>query len=218
MPRSTKKTATIDANMVSIAEFCASQGINEQIFRLELMTYLDNADSAKVCDFDVARIVASNITTTSKALPETIETPENLTPQGLQPSTEPAQNQPLKPQNSDIVASTSKAPVVQGQPPNKPLPTALTELIAASQETIELADLVSVYRNEQILQNAQSRDTELVLRLREQRIENRNQVFDQLRELNAKQPQAPELPELPASLSDEIKALSDELGKSLRLG
>ena len=32
--RKTTKTAVIDPNSVSIADFCQSQGINEQIFRL----------------------------------------------------------------------------------------------------------------------------------------------------------------------------------------
>jgi hypothetical protein len=53
------------------------------------------------------------------------------------------------------------------------------------------------------------------MQLREQRLESRAMVFDQLRDLNSRQPIPQELPELPASLSDEIKALSDELGKSL---
>ena len=79
--RKTTKTAVIDPNSVSIADFCQSQGINEQIFRLELMQHLDNADSAKVVAFDVAQQVASTIQATSKALPETTTTPENLTPQ-----------------------------------------------------------------------------------------------------------------------------------------
>jgi hypothetical protein len=95
------------------------------------------------------------------------------------------------------------------------IPTALTEFIAKSQEDIELFDLVQLYRNEQIVQNAQTRDSELVAALREQRLESRAMVFDQLRELNSRQPIAPELPELPASLSEEIKSLADELGKKL---
>ena len=74
---------------------------------------------------------------------------------------------------------------------------------------------MQVYRNEQILTNSESRDSELVLKLREQRLESRALVFDQLRDLNSKQPIAQELPELPASLSDEIAALSNELGKKL---
>jgi hypothetical protein len=91
----------------------------------------------------------------------------------------------------------------------------LTEFISKAQDDIELFDLVQVYRNEQILTNSESRDSELVLKLREQRLESRALVFDQLRELNSRQPVPQELPELPASLSDEIKALSDELGKQL---
>jgi hypothetical protein len=95
------------------------------------------------------------------------------------------------------------------------IPTALEELIQDAQENIELADLVHSYRNQQIIQNAQTRDSELVVQLRERRLETRNQVFDQLRNLNSRQPIPQELPELPASLSEEIQALSDELGKSL---
>lgn len=225
MPRTTKKTAVIDPNMVSIAEFCQSQGINEQIFRLELMPHLDNADSAKVVEFDLARTVAEQITASKAALPaqtsnttETTAKAETITPSTLQPAPEIAPEQPQKPQNSLQVTSGTNSPITPGQAQNKPLPTALTELIAASQENIELADLVAVYRNEQILSNAQSRDAELVVKLREQRIENRQQVFNELRELNSRQPIAPELPELPASLSDEIAALSNELGKSLSIG
>lgn len=218
MARKTTKTATIDANSVNISEFCHSQGINEQIFRLELMQYQDTADSSKICDFDVARQVANSLAATSKQLPETQETAENLTPPELQPAPEPAPEQPQKPQNSGIVASAPSAPVPQGQPPKTNLPTALDELIASAEDDINLADLVLVYRNQQIAANAQTRDNELVGQLRERRIERRNQVFDHIRDLNQKQPIAPDLPELPAALSDEIDALSRELGKSLRLG
>jgi hypothetical protein len=209
----TKKTAVIDPNSVAIADFCQSQGINEQIFRLELMQHLDNADSAKVVAFDVATQVASTIQATSKALPETTATTENPTPQELQPSQETAQVTGDQPQNSLQVASGSKA--ISTSATGSQVPTALEELIQESEEVIELADLVHSYRNQQIIQNAQSRDSELVLQLRERRLETRNQVFDSLRGLNARQPIAQELPELPSSLSDEIAALSDELGKQL---
>ena len=149
---------------------------------------------------------------------DTLSAERLIVPVGaLQTSTETAPEQPQNLPNSNIVASGSNTPSVPGQAQNKPLPTALTELIAASQETIELADLVSIYRNEQILSNAQSRDAELVVKLREKRIENRNQVFSELRELNSRQPQSPELPELPQSLTAEIDALSKELGKQLNL-
>ena len=214
--RKTTKTAVIDPNSVAIADFCQSQGINEQIFRLELMQHLDNADSAKVVAFDVAQQVASTIQATSKALPQQVEPLENLTPQALQPSQETATEQPQKPQNSSIATSTPKAISSPGQTATGGnIPSALAEYISKSQDDIELFDLVQVYRNQQIIQNAQSRDSELVLKLREQRLENRALVFDQLRDLNSRQPIAPELPELPASLSDEIAALSDELGKKL---
>jgi hypothetical protein len=199
--------------MVAIADFCQSQGINEQIFRLELMQHLDNADSAKVAAFDVAQQVASTIQATSKALPQTIETTENLTQSELQLSQETATEQPQKPQNSSIATSSPKA--ISTTATGATVPTALTEFIAKAQDDIELFDLVNVYRNEQILTNSESRDSELVLKLREQRLESRAMVFDQLRNLNARQPIPQELPELPASLSDEIKALSDELGKQL---
>ena len=211
--RKTTKTAVIDPNSVSIADFCQSQGINEQIFRLELMQHLDNADSAKVVAFDVAQQVASTIQATSKALPETTTTPENLTPQELQPSQETATEQPQKPQNTSMVASSPKA--ISTSATGSQVTTALTEFIAKAQDDIELFDLVQVYRNEQILTNSESRDSELVLKLREQRLESRALVFDQLRSLTSRQPTPQELPELPASLSDEIKALSDELGKQL---
>ena len=216
MARTTKKTAIIDPNSVAITDFCQSQGINEQIFRLELMQHCDDADSTKTVAFDVATQVASTIQATSKALPQTIETPENPTPQELQPSQETAAEQPQKPQNTFMVASSPKAISAPATGPQ--VPTALTEFIAKAQDDIELFDLVQVYRNEQILTNSESRDSELVLKLREQRLESRALVFDQLRGLNSRQPVPQELPELPSSLKDEIAALSDELGKKLVIG
>jgi hypothetical protein len=213
MARKTTKTTAIDLNMVAIADFCQNQGINEQIFRLELMQFMDNADSTKICDFDVANQILSNIQATSKALPEAIETTENLTPTGLEPSQETAAEQPQKPQNSSIVGNAPKS--ISASATGQSIPTALSEFIAKSQEDIELFDLVQVYRNEQIIQNTQTRDSELAAALREQRLESRAMVFDQLRELNSRQPIPQELPELPSALSDEIKSLADELGKKL---
>jgi hypothetical protein len=213
MARKTTKTAAIDLNMVSIADFCQNQGINEQIFRLELMQFMDNADSSKICDFDVANQILSNIQAASKALPEAAPNPQNLTPTDLQPSQETAADEPQKPQNSSIATSSPKS--ISASATGQNIPTALTEFIAKSQEDIELFDLVQVYRNEQIVQNAQARDSELVVQLREQRLESRALVFDQLRDLNSRQPIPQELPELPSALSDEIKSLADELGKKL---
>jgi hypothetical protein len=221
--RKTTKTAVVDPNMVTIADFCQSQGINEQIFRLELMQHCDDADSTKTVAFDVANQVASTIQATSKALPQTTETTENLTQSELQLSQETAQNiGDSTRQNIPVSSKIATTHTTQGietaaksANTKGTIPTALQELIQESEEVIELSDLVHSYRNQQIIQNAQTRDSELVVQLRERRIETRNQVFDSLRNLNSRQPIPQELPELPASLSDEIKALSDELGKSL---
>ena len=211
-----KKTAVIDPNSVEIAAFCQSQGINEQIFRLELMQHLDNADSTKTCAFDVASHVASTIQNPQAALPQNldqVENPETIAPQSIEPATETASEQPQKQQNSSLVGNTPKA--ISTPPAGSQIPTALTEFVAKAQDDIELFDLVQTFRNQQIIENAQTRDSELVVKLREQRLENRALVFDQLRDLNARQPLAPDLPELPSSLKDEIKSLSDELGKKL---
>ena len=214
--RKTTKTAVIDPDLIDIADFCTAQGINEQIFRLELMQFVDNADSAKVVAFDLATSVASTITAPQAALPQIVDqvkTPENLTPQELQPSQETAAEVPQKQQNSSIATSSPKA--ISNPATGGTVPTALTEFINKSQDEIELFDLIQVYRNEQILSNADARDSELVVKLRERRIETRNQVFDSLRDLNGKQPIPQELPELPPNLKDENKSLSDELGKKL---
>ena len=221
MATRTKKTATIDPNSVAIGDFCQSQGINEQIFRLELMQHCEDADSTKTCDFGVAQSVAAGIQSTNKALPQTIETPESLTTEAIQPATEPEhKNTEENSQENSKIAVTQaaqgleashKIPSTKGQA----IPTALSEFISKSQEDIELFDLVQIYRNEQILANSLTRDSELISQLREQRLENRALVFDQLRDLNARQPLPSDLPELPSSLSSEIKSLSDELGKKL---
>jgi hypothetical protein len=214
MPRTAKKpTATIDPNLVNISDFCLSEGINEQIFRLELMQFVDNADSLKYITPDVASSVAISLTTTQPALLPTQEIPETIAPQSFEPSQETATEVPQKPQNNAIVGNTPNS--LNKPPAGANVPTLLDELLEESEEVIELADLVHSYRNAQIIQNAQTRDLELVATLRERRIDNRNKIFDQLRDLNARQPVTPDLPELPSSLKDEIKALSNELGKQL---
>ncbi|MDM3858059.1 MAG: hypothetical protein PT120_24995 [Aphanizomenon gracile PMC649.10] len=206
---------------LAIADICTQNGLSEQTFRLALMDFQpDDFDSVKAIPVTVAEQVLATITATSKALPATEQpqleptaTTENLTTEALQPSLETATEQPQKPQNSPMVASTPKA--ISTTTTGANIPTALQELIQESEEVIELADLVHSYRNQQIIQNAQSRDSELVVQLRDRRIETRQQVFDSLRDLNSRQPAPPELPELPAALSSEIAALSSELGKRL---
>lgn len=208
MPRPKK---TIDLNSVNIADFCHSQGINQQIFRLKLMAYSDNADSIKDCGFDIAQEVASLLAATKSALPQSQEMPETLTPQGLQPSPQPAPEQPQKTQNAPMVASANSTISKPASAPED----AIQELLIESEEYIELVDLVHTFRNEQILQNKEVRDRDLILSLREKRLNVRNQVFNGLRELNYNQPPSPDLPDLPSSLKDEIKAISNELGKRL---
>jgi hypothetical protein len=199
---------------IAISDVCTQNGLSEQTFRLALMEFQpDDFDSVRAIPVTVAEGVLATIQATSKALPETTQNPENITPQKLQPSQETATQEPQKPLNSPMVASTPKA--ISSPATAATVPTALTEFIAKAQDDIELFDLVQVYRNEQILTNSESRDSELVLKLREQRLESRALVFDQLRDLNSRQPVPQELPELPSSLSEEIKALSDELGKQL---
>jgi hypothetical protein len=199
---------------IAISDVCTQNGLSEQTFRLALMEFQpDDFDSVRAIPVTVAEGVLATIQATSKALPQTIETSETVSPQELQPSQETATEQPQKPQNSSIATSSPKA--ISSPATGATVPTALTEFIAKAQDDIELFDLVHVYRNEQILTNSESRDSELVLKLREQRLESRALVFDQLRNLNSRQPIPQELPELPASLSEEIQALSDELGKSL---
>jgi hypothetical protein len=199
---------------IAISDVCTQNGLSEQTFRLALMEFQpDDFDSVRAIPVTVAEGVLATIQATSKALPQTIETSETVSPQELQPSQETATEQPQKPQNSSIATSSPKA--ISSPATGATVPTALTEFIAKAQDDIELFDLVHSYRNQQILTNSESRDSELVVKLREQRLSSRALVFDQLRNLNSRQPIAQELPELPASLSDEIAALSDELGKKL---
>lgn len=214
--------------LTAISEVCKAENVTEQAFRLALAELRpDDFDSIKVIPTTQSEQVLATLTASKPALPAptvptdtTAQLPENQATQALQTAPETAPNMGDQPQNSDIVASVPGSQINQaGQPKNQsPIPTALEELIQESEEVIQLADLVHNYRNQQILSNAQSRDSELVVQLRERRIETRNQVFDQLRGLNAKQPTAPELPELPPNLTDEIGALSRELGKSLTVG
>lgn len=196
---------------VAIAQICNENKIPEQAFRLALMDFMpDDFDSADDIPLTIAEQVLATLTATTKVLPRSQEIAENPTTEPLQPLQETTPQQPQQPQNANIVTSSSKAISNAAAA----VPTALEELIQESQETIELADLVHTYRNAQILENSRTRDAELILQLREKRLDTRNQVFDSLRNLNAKQPAAPELPELPG-LSDEIIGLCNDLGKQL---
>ena len=214
-----KKKTTIEPNMktfetVAIAQICNENKIPEQAFRLALMDFMpDDFDSADDIPLTIAEQTLATLTATKPALAESQEIAENPTTEPLQPLQETAPQQPQQPQKTNIVASSSSK-TISNAAAAAAVPTALEELIQESQETIELADLVHTYRNAQILENSRTRDAELILQLREKRLDTRNQVFDSLRNLNAKQPAAPELPELPG-LSDEITSLCNDLGKQL---
>ena len=218
--RRKKTTLTTDNDMpqtfetIAVSDVCAQNGLSEQSFRLTLMEFQpDDFDSVRAIPVTVAEQVLATIQATQPALPQQVETTETLTPQELQPAQEVATQEPQKPQNSAMAVSGSNA--ISAPATGAAIPTALEELIQESEETIELADLVHSYRNQQILQNAQTRDSELISQLRERRLETRNQVFDSLRDLNSRQPVAQELPELPSALSSEIASLANELGKKL---
>ncbi|MEA5551668.1 hypothetical protein VB713_11875 [Anabaena cylindrica UHCC 0172] len=206
---------------VSISEVCKAENVTEQAFRLALMDIrADDFDTIKSIPTTQSEQVLATLASAVKELPSQATTPQiakTSTPQELQPAPETAPKTEDQHQNSDIVASSQNSQIKQASKPANGLniPSALDELIAAAEEDINLADLVLIYRNQQISQNKEARDGELVASLRQQRTDNRDKTFDALRELNSRQPIAPDLEELPASLSDEIKALSDELGKQL---
>ena len=214
--RKKKTTTDLDTmktfQSIAIAQICNENKIPEQAFRLALMDFMpDDFDSADDIPLTIAEQTLATLTATTKALPQTQEIAENPTTEPLQPSQETAPHQPQQPQKTNIVASSK---TISNAAAAAAVSTALEELIQESQETIELADLVHTYRNAQILENGRTRDAELILQLREKRLDTRNQVFDSLRNLNAKQPAAPELPDLPG-LSDEITSLCNDLGKQL---
>ncbi|MGM3305747.1 hypothetical protein ACSQ6I_07085 [Anabaena sp. WFMT] len=227
-PVATPETMPATHELVSISDICKAENITEQAFRLALMDVRpDDFDSIKAIPTTQSEQVLATIQATSKALSAhtvpTDTTPqllESRATQALEPAQETAPNIGDQPQNSDIVASGSNSQINQAsQPANgTALTTALDEILAKSEEAIALADLIAVYRNEQILANADTRDKELVAKLREQRNDARHATFDRLRDLNAKQPIAPELPELDSTLDDEIASLARELGKQFSLG
>lgn len=215
-----KKKTTIEPDTmktfetVAIAQICNEHKISEQAFRLALMDFMpDNFDSVNDIPLTVGEQVLAVLTATTKALPQIQEIAEPGTVQPLQPSQQTAPQQAQQPQKTNIVSSSPKT--ISNAAAAAAVPTALEELIQESQETIELADLVHSYRNAQILENSRTRDAELILQLREKRLDTRNQVFDSLRNLNAKQPAAPEIPELPG-LAEEITSLCNDLGKQIK--
>jgi hypothetical protein len=135
--------------------------------------------------------------------PESKELAETSTQQGTQA-------------NSVIVANSGIGGLSHNQQVNQGSNiTLLDELIAASEEEIKLADLVSQFKTQQILQNQQARDVQLVAQLREQRLNTRQGYFGALRDLQATTIDRPEVIPDNLDFETEVTRLSNELGKQL---
>jgi hypothetical protein len=209
---------------INISDYCKAENLSEQSFRLILENIRpDDFDSVKLIPQPDRDYVLATLTASTKSLPtaespaiqalelsnadsitsESTELAETSTQQGTQA-------------NSAIVANSGIGGLTQNQQVNQGSNiTLLDELIAASEEEIKLADLVSQFKNQQIIQNQQARDTQLVSQLREQRLNTRQGYFGALRDLQATTIDKPDL--LPDNLDfdAEVTRLSNELGKSL---
>jgi len=202
---------------LSIIDICNAQNLTEQAFRLALAQIRpDDFDSTKEVSSEEAESVLASINPPKIA--------ETRTPQGIQPIV--ADN--TKEETSEI----PETPVQQGLQPvgltvansgnvtigNRPKAeglAALKELVAAAEEEIELADLVSQFKNQQIIQNAEARDAELAVRLRDRRLDRRGGYLDAIRGMQSTTIDRPEIPSDDFDLSSEIQNLNMELGKQL---
>jgi len=209
---------------INIADYCKAQNLSEQSFRLVLENIRpDDFDSVKLIPQSDIDYVLATLTATNNAL----STAESLATQALEPvnadSTTPKSPQNLETQaqqgieaNGAIVANSGIGGLTQNQTnPQGANITLLDELIAASEEEIKLADLVSQFKTQQIIQNQQARDAQLVSQLREQRLNTREGYFGALRDLQATTIDKPELMTDNLDFEAEITRLSNELGKQL---
>jgi len=215
---------------INIAEFCKAQNLSEQSFRLVLENIRpDDFDSVKHIPQPDLDYVLATITATLPAPNNPLPTAESPVIQALEPnnadSTTPksTQSPETQPQqgveaNGAIVANSGIGGLTQNQPMSQGRNiTLLDELIAASEEEIKLADLVSQFKTQQIVQNQQARDAQLVAQLREQRLNTREGYFNSLRNLQSTTIDKPELMTDDFDFQAEITQLSNELGKSLIL-
>jgi len=215
---------------INISDYCKAQNLSEQSFRLILENIRpDDFDSVKlVSQSDVDYVLATlraTLPATNNALPiaespatqpiELIEA-DSTTPNSTQlPETQPQQGVEA---NGAIVANSGIGGLTQNQTnPQGANITLLDELIAASEEEIKLADLVSQFKTQQIIQNQQARDAQLISQLREQRLNTRQGYFNSLRNLQSTTIDKPELMTDDFDFQAEITQLSNELGKSLIL-
>jgi len=213
---------------INISDYCKAQNLSEQQFRLILENIRrDDFDSVKLIPQSDIDYVLATLTATLPATNNALPIAESPATQALEPfeadSTIPdsPQNSETQPQqgveaNGAIVANSGIGGLTQNQQVNQgPNITLLDELIAASEEEIKLADLVSQFKTQQIIQNQQARDAQLVSQLREQRLNTREGYFNSLRNLQSTNIEKPELMADDLDFEAEITRLSAELGKQL---
>ncbi|CAM5999215.1 unnamed protein product [Sphagnum balticum] len=213
---------------INIADYCKAQNLSEQSFRLVLENIRpDDFDSIKLIPQPDLDYVLATLTATLPATNNPLPIAESPAIQALEPnnadSTTPksTQSPETQPQqgveaNGAIVANSGIGGLTQNQTnPQGANITLLDELIAASEEEIKLADLVSQFKTQQIIQNQQARDAQLVSQLREQRLNTRQGYFGALRDLQATTIDKPELMTDNLDFEAEITRLSVELGKQL---
>ena len=213
---------------INISDYCKAQNLSEQSFRLILENIRpDDFDSIKLIPQSDINYVLATLTATLPATNNALSTAESLTTQPIElinaDSTTPKSPQNLETQaqqgieaNGAIVANSGIGGLTQNQTnPQGTNITLLDELIAASEEEIKLADLVSQFKTQQIIQNQQARDAQLVAQLREQRLNTREGYFNSLRNLQSTNIEKPELMADDLDFEAEITRLSAELGKQL---
>jgi len=229
---STPTTVTImnTNETVNISDYCKAQSLSEQAFRLVLEnirpTDFDAVKSVPQSDIDyvVATLTASlpapnNVNQIAGSHTEQViefnvadstndddsKTPETSTQQGTE-------------RNGLTVANSGNGGMSQNQStPQGSNITLLDELIASSEEEIKLADLVSQFKTQQILQNAAARDAQLVDQLRNQRLNTRAGYFDALRGLQSTTIDRPEIAPDDLDFDADVTRLSNELGKQLTI-
>jgi len=209
---------------INISDYCKAQNLSEQSFRLILENIRpDDFDSVKHIPQSDIDYVLATLTATNNALPiaespatqpiELIEADSTIPDSPQNSETQPQQGLEA---NGAIVANSGIGGLTQNQPMSQGRNiTLLDELIAASEEEIKLADLVSQFKPQQIIQNQQARDGQLVAQLREQRLNTREGYFNSLRNLQSTTIDKPELMTDNLDFDAEITRLSAELGKQL---
>jgi hypothetical protein len=202
---------------LKIIDICKAENLTEQAFRLALANLRpDDFDTIKeLSPVEIEQVLATiNPPKIAESLThqgtqpieadstseETSEIPKTDTQQGLQPVG---------------LAVANSGNVVSGNRPKAEGLAALKELVAAAEEEIELADLVSQFKNQQIIQNAEARDNELAVRLRDRRLYLREDYLNSIRSMQSTRIESPELPSDDFDLNTEVESLNGELGKQL---